>query len=167
MTPPLRETVIVAGIPGVGKTTVLQELEAIGRKKNVPLRIVNFGDIMNQLFKKQGKEIHRDHMRRQDINQQSRVQLQAARKIAGMSGKSSLVVDTHMFVRTIDGLWPGTPWRVLETLRPNKIILIEAEPEEVAKRRRVDTTRERESGSVEDARADLDWSRYMASANAV
>ncbi len=160
-------TIIVAGIPGVGKTTVLQELEAVGREKMVPLKVVNFGDVMNQLFKKKGRQVHRDHMRRQDINLQARIQQQAARKIAHMATKSTLVVDTHMFVRTVDGLWPGTPRRVLEALDPDLIVLIEAEPEEVAKRRMADTGRERESKTVEDAQADLEWSRYMASANAV
>ena len=160
-------TIIVAGIPGVGKTTVLQELKIAGEKKKIPLRIVNFGDVMNRLFKEKGKEIHRDHMRRQNIDQQSRVQQEAARKIAKMGGKSSLVVDTHMFVRTVDGLWPGTPRRVLEALRPNLIVLIEADPEEVARRRKVDNSRKRESKTVDDAKADLEWSRYMASANAV
>lgn len=167
MKQPLRGTIIVAGIPGVGKTTVLQELETAVREKGVPLRIVNFGDVMNQLFKKQGKEVHRDQMRRQDINQQTRIQLQAARKIARLDRRSSVLVDTHMFVRTVDGLWPGTPRRVLEALHPNLIVLVEADPEEVARRRMVDTSRERESKTVEDARADLEWSRYMASANAV
>jgi len=160
-------TIIVAGIPGVGKTTVLQELEAVRQEKNVDLKIVNFGDVMNQLFKKQGKGVHRDHMRRQDIALQTRIQQQAARKIARMSGISSLVVDTHMFVRTVDGLWPGTPRRVLEALHPDIIVLIEADPEEVSRRRISDTSRERESSKLEDVRADLEWSRYMASVNAV
>jgi adenylate kinase len=160
-------TIIVAGIPGVGKTTVLQELEAAGQRRNIPIKIVNFGDVMNRMFKNSGRELHRDHMRRQDINQQTRIQQQAARKIAKMSGKSSLIVDTHMFVRTTDGIWPGTPKRVLEALRPSLIVLIEAEPDEVAKRRIMDNTRERGSETVEEAKADLEWSRYMASANAV
>ncbi len=160
-------TIIVAGVPGVGKTTVLQELEAVAREKNVPLKIVNFGNVMNELFKKQGKEIHRDRMRRQDIDLQSKIQRQAARKIGKTPGNSALVVDTHMFVKTTDGIWPGTPRKVLEALDPSLIILIEADPEEVARRRAVDTTRERDSNSVEDARADLQWSRFMASANAV
>ena len=160
-------TIIVAGIPGVGKTTVLQELEAVRKEKNIDLKIINFGDVMNQLFKKQGKGVHRDHMRRQDIALQTKIQQQAARKIARMSGMSSLVVDTHMFVRTVDGLWPGTPRRVLEALHPDIIVLIEAEPEEVSKRRISDTSRERESSKLEDVKADLEWSRYMASVNAV
>ena len=157
----------MAGVPGVGKTTVLQELEAVARKTKVPLNIVNFGDVMNQLFKKSGKKVHRDHMRRQHINLQTRVQQQAARKISKMRTRSTVVVDTHMFVRTIDGIWPGTPKRVLEAIHPDLIVLIEADPEEVARRRSADRTRERESKKVEDVKADLEWSRYMASANAV
>ncbi len=159
--------VIVAGIPGVGKTTVLQELETISSEKRVPLKVVNFGDIMSQIFKKTGRDLHRDHMRRQDLNLQTRVQQQAARTISRMRGSSSLVVDTHMFVRTIDGLWPGTPKRVLDALQPDLIVLIEAEPEQVAKRRSMDTAREREGNELGKVQADLEWSRYMASANAV
>ncbi len=160
-------TVIVAGVPGVGKTTVLQELGLVTQEKKTPLAIVNFGDVMNQLFKKRGKQVHRDHMRRQELDLQARVQQQAAQKISRMARKSTLVVDTHMFVRTVDGIWPGTPRRVLEALDPNLIILIEADPEEVAKRRNTDATRERESKALEDVKSDLEWSRYMASANAV
>ncbi len=158
--------IIVAGVPGVGKTTVLQELETVAEKRKIPLKIINFGDVMNQLFKKEGKQIHRDQMRRQDLALQARVQLKAARKVNNMLGRSTLVVDTHMFVRTADGIWPGTPKRVLDALGPDLIVLIEADPDEVAKRRKVDRTRERESNSVEEVKADLEWSRYMASADA-
>src|SRR5437016_1772225 len=134
-------TIIVAGIPGVGKTTVLQEVEKISQEKRVPLKIVNFGSVMNQLFNQSGRELHRDHMRRQDISLQSKIQLEAARQIRKMARTNLLIVDTHMFVRTNDGLWPGTPEKVLEALGPDAIILIEAEPEEIAKRRAQDTTR--------------------------
>lgn len=160
-------TIIVAGIPGVGKTTVLQELDSVAQEKKVPLKIINFGNVMNELFKKSGKTIHRDHMRRQDIVLQSRIQQQAARIISKTQGKSALVVDTHMFVKTIDGIWPGTPRKVLEALDPSMIILIEADAEEIARRRSTDATRYRDGGNVDDAKADLQWSRYMASANAV
>ncbi len=160
-------TIIVAGIPGVGKTTVLQELETVAREKSVPLKIINFGNVMNDLFKKRGTTIHRDHMRRQDIDLQSRIQQQAARIISRTPGKSALVVDTHMFVKTTDGIWPGTPRKVLEALDPSMIILIEADPQEIARRRASDATRYREGGGIEEAKADLAWSRYMASANAV
>ncbi len=160
-------TTIVAGIPGVGKTTVLQELDSVATEKKVPLKIINFGNVMNDLFKKSGKTIHRDRMRREDITLQSRIQQRAARLISKTPGKSALVVDTHMFVKTTDGIWPGTPRKVLEALDPNIIVLIEADPEEIARRRAADTTRYRDGGGVDDAKADLQWSRYMASANAV
>src|SRR6266516_1049914 len=161
------ETTNVAGIPGVGKTTVLQELDSVAKEKKVPLKIINFGNVMNDLFKKSGKTIHRDHMRREDITLQSRIQQRAARVIPQTPGNSALVVDTHMFVKTTDGIWPGTPRKVLEALDPNIIVLIEADPEEIARRRAADTTRYRDGGGVDDAKADLQWSRYMASANAV
>lgn len=160
-------TIIVAGIPGVGKTTVLQELGRVAEEKQVPLKIINFGNVMNDLFKKRGQEIHRDHMRKQDIDLQSKIQQQAARIIAKTPGNSALVVDTHMFVKTVDGIWPGTPRKVLEALDPSMIILIEADPEEIARRRASDQTRYRDGGGVEEAKSDLQWSRYMASANAV
>lgn len=160
-------TIIVAGIPGVGKTTVLQELERVAKEKDVPLKIINFGNVMNDLFKKRGQAIHRDHMRKQDIELQSKIQQQAARIIARTPENSALVVDTHMFVKTVDGIWPGTPRKVLEALDPSMIILIEADPEAIARRRASDATRYRDGGGVEEAKADLQWSRYMASANAV
>jgi adenylate kinase len=160
-------TIIVAGIPGVGKTTILHELELVAREKNVALKIINFGNVMNELFQKRGKQIHRDHMRREDIDLQSRIQQQAARAISRMPGKSALVVDTHMFVKTTDGIWPGTPLKVLQALNPDMIILIEADPVEISGRRKSDSSRYRDGGSVEDATSDLQWSRYMASANAV
>ena len=106
-------------------------------------------------------------MRREEISLQARVQQQAARVISKTPGNSALVVDTHMFVKTTEGIWPGTPRKVLEALDPEIIILIEAEPEEVARRRAADSTRYRDTGSVEEAKSDLQWSRYMASANAV
>ena len=160
-------TIIVAGIPGVGKTTVLQELQNVAREKKVPLKIINFGNVMNELFTKRGQTIHRDHMRRQDIALQSRIQQQAARIIAKTPGNLALVVDTHMFVKTADGIWPGTPQKVLEALDPSMIILIEADPSEIARRRATDSTRYRDGGGIEEAKSDLQWSRYMASANAV
>jgi adenylate kinase len=72
-----------------------------------------------------------------------------------------------MFVRTNDGIWPGTPRKVLEALDPSMIVLIEAEPEEISRRRAADATRYRDSQNLEDAKADLQWSRNMASAIAV
>src|SRR5438445_33963 len=141
--------------------------ETVAYEKNIPLKIVNFGNVMNELFKKRGKTVHRDHMRRQDLELQAKVQEQAAREIGKTGGKSALVVDTHMFVRTKDGIWPGTPRRVLDALDPGLIILIEADPEDIARRRNADRTRERDSKTVDEARTDLEWSRYMASANAV
>src|SRR5438046_10104691 len=112
---------------------------------------------MNELFKKRGKTVHRDNRRRKDLELQTKVQEQAARKIGKKGGKSALVVDTHMFVRTKDGIWPGTPKRVLEALDPGLIILIEADPDDIARRWNADRKRECKRKTVDDTRSDLEW----------
>src|SRR5438034_11060905 len=114
-------TIIVAGIPGVGKTTVLKELEAVAREKNVPLKIIYFGNVMNELFKKRGKAIHRDHMRREEISLQARVQQQAACVISKTAGNSALIVGTHMSVKTTDAIWRCSSRKVIEALDPDII----------------------------------------------
>ena len=85
----LQATIIVAGVPGVGKTTILQELEAVATERKVPLKIVNFGNVMNELFKQRGVEIHRDHMRKEDISLQAKIQEEAARMISKTPGNST------------------------------------------------------------------------------
>ncbi len=110
----LQATIIVAGVPGVGKTTVLQELDSVAKERKVPLKIVNFGNVMNELFKKQGVEIHRDHMRKEDITLQARIQEQAARMISKTPGNSTLVVDTHMFGQSEPRRCQGRPPMVEE-----------------------------------------------------
>src|SRR5947199_10121840 len=110
---------------------------------------------MNELFKNRGKAIHRDHMRREEISLQARVQQPAARVVSKTPGNSALVVDTHMFVKTTEGIWPGTPRKVLEALDPNIIILVEADPEEAARRRAADTTQSRDTVNVEQAKSEL------------
>src|SRR5436853_5829040 len=138
-----------------------------GHGKEGSLKIINFGNVMNELFKNRGVEIHRDHMRKEDISLQAKIQEEAARMISKTPGNSTLVVDTHMFVRTNDGIWPGTPRKVLDALHPSMIILIEADPAEVDRRRAADTTHYRTSQNLDNAKADLQWSRNMASAIAV
>src|SRR2546425_1288712 len=64
----LSRTIIVAGIPGVGKTTVLQELETVAREKNIPLKIVNFGNVMNELLRKGGKTVNRTTIHAKDLS---------------------------------------------------------------------------------------------------
>jgi adenylate kinase len=157
----------VTGIPGVGKTTVLNELQDLAKQNRVNLAVLNFGTIMNEIMRELGKEMNRDEMREQGIETQRKVQELAANEISNRAGQGTIVVDTHMFVRTNVGMWAGLPQNVLQRLSPRLFVLIEADPEQIAGRRKVDTDRKREQSLFEDILFDLQWSRATAAASAV
>ncbi len=160
-------TVILTGIPGVGKTTILNELQKLAKEKGIKLTVLNYGTVMNELFKKYGRKIGRDEIRQQQVSIQKKIQDRAARILARKIRNPITIIDTHMFIRTKTGLWSGLPESVLSRLKPSLIVLVEASPEEIAERRRSDTTRMRDDLVVEEVKFDLEWSRATASACAV
>jgi adenylate kinase len=159
--------VVVTGIPGVGKTTILNELQGLAKQNNFSLTVVNFGTVMNGIMRELGKAMHRDDMRQQGIETQKKAQELAASEIVTHSTEGTTIVDTHMFVRTGSGLWAGLPQNVLQRLSPRLFVLVEADPDQIAVRRRTDTDRRREQAVAEDIRFDLEWSRATAAASAI
>jgi adenylate kinase len=128
---------------------------------------MNFGTIMNEIMRELGKEMNRDEMREQGIETQKKVQELAANEISNRAGQGTVVVDTHMFVRTNVGMWAGLPQNVLQKLGPRLLVLIEAEPEQIAGRRHGDAVRKRDQALAEEISFDLEWSRATAAASAV
>jgi len=122
---------------------------------------------MNEIMRELGKDLHRDDMRSQSIEIQKKAQELAASEIVNRSTGGTTVVDTHMFVRTQSGLWAGLPQNVLQKLSPRLLVLVEADPEQIAGRRRTDTDRKREQTLAEEIAFDLVWSRATAAASAV
>jgi adenylate kinase len=163
----LSRTVIVTGIPGVGKTTVLNELQDLAKQNRVNLNVLNFGTIMNEIMRELGKQMNRDEMREQEIETQRKVQELAANEISNRAGQGTIVVDTHMFVKTSVGMWAGVPQSVLQRLSPRLLVLVEADPEQIAGRRRGDADRRREAVLSDEIKFDLEWSRATAAASAV
>jgi adenylate kinase len=157
----------VTGIPGVGKTTVLNELQDLAKQNRFNLAVLNYGTIMNEILRELGRDMDRDEMREQGIEAQRKVQELAASEIANRAGQGTIVVDTHMFVRTGVGMWAGLPANVLQKLGPRLLVLIEADPEQIAARRRSDADRKREQALAEEIAFDLEWSRATAAASAV
>ena len=158
---------VVTGIPGVGKTTVLNELQELARQNNFDLAVLNFGTVMSEIMRELGKNMHRDEMRQQTIETQKKTQDLAAREIMNRGGPSPILIDTHMFIRTSSGMWAGLPQNVLDIIKPQLFVLIEASPENIAARRRGDLDRKREQSLAEEIAFDLEWSRATAAASAV
>ena len=157
----MKRLIVVTGVPGTGKTTVCKELKKIAGKN---VKIINFGTVMVELAKKMGKDLHRDDIRKYSVDFQSKLQIEAAKEIASRAEKfnGTLIVDTHMVIRTQEGYWAGLPYKILQILKPNMFILIEAEPEEILERRFKDADRKRDKVLKEEIVEELLFSRFFA-----
>ena len=150
---------VIVGIPGVGKTTVLEKVVASYRGA----RLANFGTIMLEVGRSEKLVQFRDELRKLPLGTQRRLQKTAAAKISLMKDKL-VVVDTHLFIRTRDGFWPGLPFDVVRALKPTHLILLEASPAEVARRRASDTTRYRDPATEASLAEELELARSFVAA---
>ncbi len=153
--------VIIVGIPGVGKTTVVSKVVEIPKAKKISVSVSIFGTIMFEEAKKKGIT-SRDELRKLPVLQQKELQSMAARKIASISD-DAVIVDTHAFIATKEGFYPGLPHNVLEILMPDSFIMISARPEEIYNRRMKDTTRNRDIVSIDAIKKELDVTSAMLS----
>ena len=143
--------VIVVGIPGVGKTTVVR-----GVVSGLPgAKLVTFGTLMFEAAKSLKWVKDRDEMRKMPVERQKRLQRIAATRIARMKGKA-ILVDTHLFIRTPEGFWPGLPFDAVRAMKPTHLVLVIAAPEEIATRRSADSTRARDDVTVEGLREEIE-----------
>ncbi|MCE4613279.1 MAG: adenylate kinase [Desulfurococcales archaeon] len=165
--------VIVIGVPGVGKTTVLSHLEKLASAEGLRVSIVNFGSYMLDTAVKEGVVENRDQLRRLPLRTQLKLQRIAARRIIEDASKrlgedGYLVVDTHALVKTPAGYWPGLPRHVLEELKPDLIAIIEASPEEIHSRQLRDKGRYRKDiGGVEGIKELMERARIASIASSI
>jgi len=149
-------TIIITGVPGVGKTTVVTEAARLAG-----LPVVVYGSAMVELARAQGLVRDRDEMRRLPSDVQRRLQEAAAQAIAE---QGRVIVDTHATIQTPKGYLPGIPSWVAERLSPEMIVIVEAPPEAIEARRAFDATRKRDSDTEEaiSAHQDLNRAAMMA-----
>ena len=131
--------VVVVGVAGVGKTTVVSKLIA----KFKGAHLVNFGSVMFEEARRRKWANHRDQLRKLTVARQSELQTLAAGRISKQRERV-VVVDTHLFIRTQEGFWPGLPFEVVRALKPTHLVLVEASPEEIVTRRATDGKRYRD-----------------------
>ena len=153
--------VIIVGIPGVGKTTVVSRIVELLKEKNVKVSVSIFGTVMFNEAKKKGIQ-NRDELRKLSVKEQRELQSTAARTIASITD-DVVIVDTHAFISTQEGFYPGLPQNVLEILNPDSFIMISARPEEIYNRRMTDTTRTRDIVSIDTIKKELDVTSAMLS----
>jgi adenylate kinase len=137
--------VIITGVPGVGKSTVIDAAQ-----KAKGYKVVVYGTEMLEVAKAMGLVKDRDEMRKLEPSVQRDIQEEAARRIAELG---DVIVDTHCTIKTPRGYLPGIPAWVAESLQPKQIILVEAPPKDIISRRNHDPTRHRDPDSEDDVAA--------------
>lgn len=153
--------VIIGGIPGAGKTSVICSAVESIRKKGQNARVVVFGTEMFEQAKRIAGVKNRDELRKLAVKDQRRFQEMAARRISEMQD-SIVIVDTHIFVRTGEGYYyPGLPLHLLEIIKPSSFVMIVADASEIVNRRKKDTSRLRDDISTEQVQYEIDTSKLM------
>ncbi len=157
--------VVVVGVPGVGKTTVItqaaERLNQLGSKTQVLV----FGSLMLEEAKKMSIG-DRDEMRKLSVTAQRQLQEMAAKRISTVQGVN-LIIDTHLFINTREGRYPGMPQNLLDILSPTHLVMISADPEEIFARRMQDNTRNRDLISIDEIKNDLEIAVSMIATSSV
>ena len=66
--------VVITGVPGVGKTTVIDGTKEKLKEENIDYTSINFGTCMFEVACEQGKVKNRDEMRKLDQAEQKELQ---------------------------------------------------------------------------------------------
>lgn len=165
----MRKTIIVTGIPGTGKTTVCNLVEEFAKKAGVEVNCINYGTVMMGILQKHGQSMARDAMRKDSVDSQRRLQREVAEAVSERTKQLNglTIIDTHMSIKTPAGYLPGLPHHVLQLLKPEMLVLVEALPNEIVSRRMKDASRKRDEPIEEAVKEELLFSRLMAGACAV
>lgn len=157
--------IILVGIPGVGKTTLLTKMVDILKDHHKNVIVINYGSLMFDIAKENGLE-DRDLLRKLSVTEQQRLQKLAAETIATHE-EEVVIIDTHAFINSPEGYYPGLPEHVLKIIRPSNFVSVAAKPEEIYNRRMKDDSRNRDKITIDNIKKELDYQSGMISACAV
>ena len=159
----MSKVVIVTGVPGSGKSTIINEALDGLKSKGIEYALMNYSDVMFELMRGEGGVSHRDDLRKVPMGRYRQVQLKAAQQIARAAAQWPILLNTHCRIKKPEGYYPGLPRQVLEQLSPELIILAEAKLKEVAGRR----ARERDRPRDEDLVPSIDEHQQLNRAAAL
>jgi adenylate kinase len=157
--------IILVGIPGVGKTSLLSKMVEIIKNHDKSVGVISFGTLMFEIAKKNGLK-DRDELRKLPVAEQQNLQKIAAEKIAEHN-EQIVIVDTHAFINSTEGYYPGLPEHVLKIIKPTNFVTVTAKPEEIYNRRMKDDTRNRDKITLTKIKTELGLQSGMISACAV
>ena len=157
--------IIMTGIPGVGKTTLLSKIVEVIKSHDKSVNVLSFGTLMFEIAKENGLK-DRDGLRKLPLKEQQSLQKIVAEKIAA-TNEQIVIIDTHAFINSPEGYYPGLPEHVLKIIKPTNFVSISAKPEEIYNRRMKDDSRNRDKITLTIIKKELEIQSGMISACAV
>jgi adenylate kinase len=155
------KTIILVGIPGSGKSTILQEAMRV-----LPyIQVVNYGDQMLEEAAFEG--ISRDSLRKLPFKDQQKIGVKAAKKMIQKETNKITIIDTHALIRTDAGFCPGLPLEVLEILSPKALVWVECQPSIIIQRRSQDSARKRDLETEEELSLHQELTRSFLAASSM
>ena len=145
--------VVIVGIPGVGKTSLVTTIVEKLSDSGIAVSVHSYGTMMLDEAKSVGVQ-DRDELRKLPVENQKKLQKNTAEKISKL-GDDIIFIDTHAFISTNEGFYPGLPNHVIQIIQPTHFIAISARPEEIYNRRLKDETRNRDKVSIESIKKEL------------
>lgn len=160
-----KRIVVLVGIPGVGKTSLVNAIVEKIKSSGKVVLVKSFGSAMLEEARRNGIR-DRDVIRCLPTKEQENLQRTAAERIANEEC-DVIIIDTHAFISTTSGYYPGLPESILRILKPTNYISVSAKPEEIYNRRMNDPTRNRDLVTMNIIKQELDLQAAMISACSV
>lgn len=151
------EIVVVAGLSGVGKSHLINELKKGGSQ------FVHFS--AGSLIKKRRNLSNRDELRllgeNEILQNQYLLVNQLKEELESLSDRSIVLFDAHMVIDSDESILE-IPFEIFEKLNPSRFILLCCEPEVLLSRREKDSSRLRPLRSVKKLNTQQELSRKLA-----
>ncbi|HRO64832.1 MAG TPA: adenylate kinase [Candidatus Dojkabacteria bacterium] len=157
---------VVFGIPGVGKSTIVNRV-----KDDLSLVYIHPGNIMYEIASEKGIVENVDQMRKLKLSVQQQLQEEMAGVVAekiNSQTENSFIIDTHAIVKTPQGFFPGLRNAFFEVVQPDIYLVVESKPEMILQRRTADKDRVRQDDhSLDEILLHIDLTRDFASAYSI
>jgi len=152
----VRRLYVICGQSGVGKSTVVAQV-AEGRQS---LTIVNFGERIFAMALENALVTDPGDLRLMRPEILTMLQIQVAEHIRELTGL--VILDMHLTVHTPAGYIAGMPKQIMNMLQPARIILLEADPYEILKRRMTGKETKGDDESLKEIQEHADLDRAAA-----
>ena len=137
--------IIVAGLSGAGKTTLINSISKSLKHADINFKVVNVGTLMEDIGIKNKYIWHRDQIKKIDVKLGSNLRELAYSKISKL--RENVLLDTHITIEneSESRFVSGLPSKTLKRLRNvAAFVYINAPSEDIIKRRKTDKSRNRE-----------------------